>query len=69
MNCPVIATRVNDGERHRTGFEPMACKGSGVRIPVPPRSVLEPEQWTAFMRVQSAFGLVVTLQIHPASGS
>jgi hypothetical protein len=37
MNCPVIATRMNHGERRRTGFEPMACKGPGVRVPVPPQ--------------------------------
>ena len=34
----------------------MACKGSGVRIPVPPLVGLDPIGWTALMRVQSDFG-------------
>ena len=33
----------------------MACKGSGVRIPVPPLVGLNPIGWTALMRVQSDF--------------
>jgi hypothetical protein len=33
----------------------MACKGSGVRIPVPHKFALNPEEWTALTRVRSVF--------------